>query len=314
MRYIGLVLLFIFLLNPCFAQEGYVGHYVNALSGIKARKGFVYQNAGGAFVVLSGNGLYALPTEIETEKQKIILAHPQMEVSFKESQISWGSGNSFPESTREIGIVLNGGYLEHNKVLEASKGLKKRGMGEASQYVIGREGGFKIADAHKAGFLNVYLEMNNNLSMIMLAGPHGGGGGAYDMVMAVGPHGGGGGAYMKAYQWKQGEISKENLEQWMQTAGIAPQISLHVINGFGSSLKIGQLAGISELPAIQIGVSSMHEFSEEELLGVIMEAQKNIQQYYEDNNVVWKNYYQGKDMGYIDSDQLEAIANSAVSL
>ena len=58
---------------------------------------------------------YALPSEIETEKQKIILVHPQMEVflkSIKEDQISWESGNSFLKLGKETSIMFNGNYLE----------------------------------------------------------------------------------------------------------------------------------------------------------------------------------------------------------
>ena len=272
MRYIGSLLLSIFLLNPCFAQEGYSGHYANALSGIKTMKGFSYQSAGEAFVILNGSGFY-----------------------------------SFPKSAKEIGIVFNENYPEPYKMLESSKALKKIDIEESLQYVVGRKAGFKVTETYKD------LYGMNNLPMLMLAGPHGGGGGIYDMVMAVGPHGGGGGAYMKAYQWKQGEISKENLEQWMQVVGITDQVPLYVVNGFESSAIYEQAGIFEEALGIQIGFSSMDEVSREEFVEVIMKAQKNIQQYYEDNNVVWKNYYHGKDMGYIDSEQLAVTISTPSS-
>ena len=62
-------------------------------------------------------------------------------------------------------------------------------MGEVPEYVIGKEAGFKIAkdDIHKTDSLSFYSDRMNNLPMLMLAGPHGGGGGAYDMAKAYRP-------------------------------------------------------------------------------------------------------------------------------
>ena len=59
--------------------------------------------------------------------------------------------------------------------------------------------------------------------------------------------------------------------------------------------------------------SSMDKVSREEFVEVIMEAQKNIQQYYENSNVFWKNYYHGKDMGYIDSEKLAVTISTPSS-
>ncbi len=309
MQYIGCLLLSTFLLNPCFAQEGYGGHYANAFSGIKTGKRFVYQNAGGAFVVLNEDELYSFPTG--EEKQKVIVAHPQMEAILnfvKESQVSWDSGNAFPKWGKETGIVFNGNYPESYQALEALKTLKVINMGEVPQYVVGREAGFKIAtNIHKAGSLSFYSDRMNNLPMLMLAGPHGGGGGAYDIIMAVGPHGGGGGAYMKAYRWGQEEISTEELKERMQTAGISEQVFLYVVNGFNfKNPAMYEQAGILEKAlGVQVGFGSMYEVSREELLSAIMEGQGiDIQKYVNDNNAFASYYQEMVAAGYIDSKQL----------
>ena len=100
----------------------------------------------------------------------------------------------------------------------------------------------------------------------------------------------------------------------MQKAEITDQVFLYVVNGFESSAMYEQAGILEEALGVQMGFGSMYKVPTEEFVEVIMEAQKNIQQYYENGNVFWKNYYQGKDMGSIDSERLEVIANSAVSL
>ena len=92
------------------------------------------------------------------------------------------------------------------------------------------------------------------------------------------------------------------------------QVSLYVVNGFENSAIYEQASILEEALGIQIDFSLMNEVSREEFIEIIMETEKNIQQYYEKDNAFWKNYYHGKDMGYIDRNQLAVTAIPADSL
>ena len=296
MKYIGFFLLVIILIKPCFAQEGYSDYYVNTFSGIQAGKEIAYQSADEAVVILNESGIYFFPTQVEN--QTIILSHPQMQAFLnfaKESQASWNKRNSFPESRKAQVNYLNGSYPETYKAFEDFKTLKQMNIKVGlQQYPIETGAGFEIEDTYQADSLNAHLQgMNNDFSIPMFAGgPHGGGGGVYDM--AVGPHGGGGGAYIKAYQGTQEGISKKELEQRMQKAGIEEQISLNVVNGV-KNLAMYKIADFLEASDTQMDFGSIYSVPKEDFVKLIMEAQKNIQEYEHDNsfrsNIIMENIW-----------------------